>query len=642
MDASSSGFLLSVTDLPMRTPATRAILSVPLALLCFVSMASAKIIYVNRTASGTNSGTSWANAYPTLQAAINSAISGDQVWVATGTYRPNDANPSNLSRTQTFSMKTGIAVYGGFAGTESMLAERNPALYPVTLSGDLLGDDSAAGTLAVSSPITTGDNALRVITNSSVTSTGVLDSVIIRGGNADGTNTTTSGAGMYNSSGAPTLTNCVFVDNRAALGAAMYNSLSSPVLTGCTLCFNTATSQGGAIYNSRTPAMMLVNCTLANNSAPIAGAIMNSISTMIAINTTVAHNSSDVITSGNPSCSGIRSVLSANKSSQSNLYLYNCILWGNLNSVQIFGGNTTASNCIIQGGYTGTAPTLETYVLANILDVDPLITQLGNHGGPAPVIISSAGSPAINQGIATVQTPLSIPTTDQRGIPRDSQPDIGATEYPIHVPTGAYSPEIAISGNAILPVTTSLDSPTYQWYRGTTGDMSSPISGATAASYTTPPLGIGTDFWVAITSGGETQASPTVSVQVRGTYPQWAAFHGLQGVDALPDACPALDGLANIVKFATGLDPFVPALQSAFLQTSTNSIDGQFHLDLILSRTPTDVTWDILEFTQPSDWTPTTTTAIPSRTTTARLTQRLTVPTSTPGRMFRARFVAVP
>jgi uncharacterized repeat protein (TIGR02543 family) len=41
----------------------------------------------------------------------------------------------------------------------------------------------------------------------------------------------------------------------------------------------------------------------------------------------------------------------------------------------------------------------------------------------------------------------------------------------------------------------------YQWYQGTTGVTTSPISGATSASYTTPNLSASTNYWVKVTRG---------------------------------------------------------------------------------------------------------------------------------------------
>lgn len=78
-----------------------SICRIPLTLmpfLCLVAFASAKTVHVNRNASGANNGSSWTDAYTTLQAAMAASVSGDQVWIAAGTYRPNDHDPANLSR----------------------------------------------------------------------------------------------------------------------------------------------------------------------------------------------------------------------------------------------------------------------------------------------------------------------------------------------------------------------------------------------------------------------------------------------------------------------------------------------------------------------------------------------------------------
>lgn len=53
---------------------------------------------------------------------------------------------------------------------------------------------------------------------------------------------------------------------------------------------------------------------------------------------------------------------------------------------------------------------------------------------------------------------------------------------------------------------------TYQWYKGTSGDTSQPISGATFSVYKTPPLQQGGDYWVRVTNSSGPTDSVTASV----------------------------------------------------------------------------------------------------------------------------------
>ncbi len=62
--------------------------------------------------------------------------------------------------------------------------------------------------------------------------------------------------------------------------------------------------------------------------------------------------------------------------------------------------------------------------------------------------------------------------------------------------TQPSSTTINSGSTATFTVATSGTSPTFQWYTGTSGDITNPISGATAASYTTTALTATTSFWV--------------------------------------------------------------------------------------------------------------------------------------------------
>ena len=95
------------------------------------------IIYVSPSGSNTD-GCTWATAFTALQSALAIANSGDQIWVAAGTYYPDEGTgQTNNARASTFQMKSGVAVYGGFAGGETLLSQRNsdPATNNTILSG---------------------------------------------------------------------------------------------------------------------------------------------------------------------------------------------------------------------------------------------------------------------------------------------------------------------------------------------------------------------------------------------------------------------------------------------------------------------------------------------------------------------------
>ena len=100
--------------------------------------AAAATIFVDASAPGGGDGTTWEMAYDELQDALARAVPGDAVWVAAATYTP--AGPDG-DRDATFALPDGVAIYGGFAGGEQSLDERDWIANETILSGDLNGDD---------------------------------------------------------------------------------------------------------------------------------------------------------------------------------------------------------------------------------------------------------------------------------------------------------------------------------------------------------------------------------------------------------------------------------------------------------------------------------------------------------------------
>lgn len=187
------------------------------------------IIYVKENGAGNEDGTSWANAFATLQEALEIATEGKLIWIAEGTYYPtkdrsgND-NPAD-ARTKTFQMKNGVEIYGGFAGNEAAdfdIRNRDFSANETILSGDLgaIGDKT--------------DNAYHVFNNVNVTHLANLDGVTITGGNADLgaddslTDSNNSGGGMYNLRSNLIITNVKVVENEAKhRGGGIFNDHSN-------------------------------------------------------------------------------------------------------------------------------------------------------------------------------------------------------------------------------------------------------------------------------------------------------------------------------------------------------------------------------------------------------------------------------
>ena len=259
------------------------------------------LYYVDKDAPGpTHNGTSWATAYTEVQSALAVAVSGDEIWVAEGIYYP-DYDPGATGYTgyitTTFTLTDGVALYGGFTGTETNREQRDWENYITVLSGDIDRNDAADSNGVVTDTANIiGSNAYHVVSSSGVTDTAVLDGFTITAGQANGSyphyrgggmsnsygsnptlmnvtfsgNTAYSGGGMSNwNSSNPTLTNVTFSGNTADYGGGMYNSINKPTLTDVTFSGNTA-SWGGGMYNDQSNPI-LTNVTFIGNTATYGG-----------------------------------------------------------------------------------------------------------------------------------------------------------------------------------------------------------------------------------------------------------------------------------------------------------------------------------------------------------------------------------
>ena len=227
------------------------------------------------TPTGNGDGTTWERASGDLNAVLFLAEQGDEIWVAAGTYLTTD----NLDRKVSFSIPSGVALYGGFEGRETRLEQRNFIRNLTILSGEIGGPGA-------------GDNSYNVVFLHDADAQTRLDGFVITGGNADGMGNpgerARCGGGLHNYGAnglysRPRIVNCRFVNNRAHDGAAVYNNGAAgdagAVFENCHFEGNVARLDGGAVYNDGrrggicTP--QFSNCTISGNQAGYGGAMVN-------------------------------------------------------------------------------------------------------------------------------------------------------------------------------------------------------------------------------------------------------------------------------------------------------------------------------------------------------------------------------
>ncbi len=213
------------------------------------------VLFVDAAAAGAGDGSSWADAFPDLQAALAVAAPGDEVWVAEGTYRPTDGGPDAGDRTVSFRLPSGVALYGGFDGTETKREQRDWSRYATVLSGDVgVAGDSL-------------DNSYHVVVAEGVDSTTVLDGVTVEQGNGAGpTVPNDRGAGLYAPGASLTLRNCIVRRNRIGfpigqgekLGGGVYVEDGSPLIEDCLFESNRANAGAGFYASGGAPVLRRV------------------------------------------------------------------------------------------------------------------------------------------------------------------------------------------------------------------------------------------------------------------------------------------------------------------------------------------------------------------------------------------------
>jgi predicted outer membrane repeat protein len=223
--------------------------------LALCTQAVAKRIYVNVANANNGDGNSWATAFNTINDALRNAppFGGGEIWIAQGIYKPTSSTGFTINRN--------VKIYGGFAGTEASLSDRNARLNVTTFSGDIgIADDDTDNGQLLSFTTSIYENCLSE--RAKIDSTTVIDGITFTKGRA-----LTSSFGVTPDGGVcliaegfyPFFKNCIFTDNQATGNGgaiAFYfhtleEHLKKPNFSSCVFINNKARN-GGAFYANST------------------------------------------------------------------------------------------------------------------------------------------------------------------------------------------------------------------------------------------------------------------------------------------------------------------------------------------------------------------------------------------------------
>ncbi len=265
--------------------------------------------------------------------------------------------------------------------------------------------------------------------------------------------------GAIDNSGSLSINETTLENNAASglysYGGAIYNSgtvnINSSTLSGNQAADASGWGGGGAVYN--TGSLNVINSLIVNNAVTTDPAVTGLAASPQAgggggIDNVgvLTVNSSTLVDNAAATGGGI------DNTSTSALKLVNTIVAGN-NAVMgpdVSGAAVGNNNLIGQnGGLTGITNRDSGHDLVGTSSnqLNPLLTPLGNYGGSVPTMALLSGSPAIAAAAASTSI-----TTDERGLPRPTTPDIGAFQTQAVTSLIVSAPTDVIAGVA-FPVT---------------------------------------------------------------------------------------------------------------------------------------------------------------------------------------------
>jgi CSLREA domain-containing protein len=404
----------------------------------------------------------------------------------------------------------------------------------LVINSNLTLNGTGANLLTVS-----GNNASRVFTiNGGLTVS--MSGLTVTGGSVTG-----DGGGIR-SFGILNLSNCAITNNTATGFSGGIDTNDSLSVTNCTISGNSAANGGGV---ASVGTVNIVGSSITGNTATFQGGGLNlQLTNATLTNSTISGN-----TANTPSPNAGGGISFGGASGNFNLQVNNCTITGNLTATANSGGGLS----VVSDGGTNTAvlrnsiiagnalPNLKTEAVVggaatitsqgfnltsdggggflngtgDLLNTNPLLTALANHGGPTPTHALLPGSPAINAGTNT-----GAPATDQRGIarPQQSVADIGAFEsrgFTLAATSGGG--QSALINSAFLnPLVATVSSAFSEPVQGGRVLFTAPGSGASAVLTSSPAT---------IAANGQASVTATANGIGGGPYNVMAAAIGGAG-----------------------------------------------------------------------------------------------------------------
>ena len=372
-----------------------------------------RVIHVRPDAAGGGDGKSWETAYGSIWVAHGSALGGDSVWVASGTYE------------ETVQLLSGVNLYGGFSGWEG---EDQFQLR------DWKKNETVLRSTSYDNPVVT------------VSDDSLIDGFTITGGRGE-----YGGGVRCSNTSNVTIQNCKISgngflpeppDHLGGLGGGLYSYDSTVQLVNCEVSENIAYRGAGICGNDST--IYLANCLISSNSGEHGyfaypyfpgsgpgiswyykpgrtwgGAFSLYHSTLLAENVTIANNLAE---------GGSVSYLDG----EASIETVNSIVWNNGTESPVYGDGFEARFSAVEGGSPGEGNT----------DSDPLFKDPENGDYRLRY-----GSPCIDSGTITdLSTDLdgNMRPVDIAGVGVEGPNayDMGAYEY-----SGLHAPDLNDSGS---------------------------------------------------------------------------------------------------------------------------------------------------------------------------------------------------